>query len=69
MSDIKDYYIDIFPDWMIEIIKNEKLNIDIPRKIDLVSSRTEFANRKDLENLKPYIFNLLSKYILNLAFA
>jgi septum formation topological specificity factor MinE len=67
MSEIKADYLDIFPEWIIEIIKKEKLTIDVPSKIDLVSSRTEFANLEDLEMLKPYIFKIITKYIVNLA--
>jgi hypothetical protein len=67
MSEIKPDYLDIFPEWIKEIIKKEKLTIDIPSKLDLVSSRTELADVKDLEMLKPYIFNIVIKYIVNLA--
>jgi hypothetical protein len=67
MSEIKDKYLDIFPDWIKDIIKSQKLTLDLPKGLDLVSSRTELADNKDLEKLKPYIFNLVTKYILSLA--
>jgi hypothetical protein len=67
MSEIKTDYLDIFPEWITEIIRKEKLTIDIPAKLDLVSSRTELADIKDLEMLKPYIFNIVIKYIVSLA--
>jgi hypothetical protein len=67
MSEIKTDYLDIFPEWITEIIRNEKLTIDLPAKLDLVSSRTELADIKDLEMLKPYIFNIVIKYIVSLA--
>jgi GTPase SAR1 family protein len=67
MSEIKADYLDIFPEWITEIIRKEKLTIDIPTKLDLVSSRTELADIKDLEMLKPYIFNIVIKYIVSLA--
>jgi hypothetical protein len=67
MSEIKADYLDIFPEWITEIIRKEKLTIDIPAKLDLVSSRTELADIKDLEMLKPYIFNIVIKYIVSLA--
>jgi hypothetical protein len=67
MSEIKADYLDIFPEWITEIIRKEKLTIDIPAKLDLVSSRTELADIKDLEILKPYIFNIVIKYIVSLA--
>jgi hypothetical protein len=67
MSEIKADYLDIFPEWIIDIIRKEKLTIDLPAKLDLVSSRTELADIKDLEMLKPYIFNIVIKYIVSLA--
>jgi Uma2 family endonuclease len=39
MSEIKEKYLDIFPDWIIEIIKSDKLTIELPSKMRLVSSR------------------------------
>jgi hypothetical protein len=67
MSYIKDKYLEIFPDWIIEIIESENLTIELPSKIDLVSSRNDISKEKDFEILKPYIFNLVTKYILELV--
>jgi hypothetical protein len=67
MSQIKEEHIDIFPDWVIEIIRQEKLTIDIPTKLELTSSRNALNDKNDLEKLKPFIFNLVMRHVVSLA--
>ncbi|MCP4524181.1 MAG: hypothetical protein GY828_08235, partial [Candidatus Gracilibacteria bacterium] len=67
VSEIKDIYLDMFPQWIIDIVKENRLTIDLPSSIDLVSSRNQIADENDLIKLKPYIFKLVTKFIVNLA--
>jgi len=67
MSYMKEEYTDLLPNWIIEIIKKDKLTIDIPSKIDLVASINEIANKADLKKIKLHIFNIVTKYIVKQA--
>lgn len=67
MSEIKEEYIDMFPDYIKEIIKKEKLTIEIPENISLLSSRNSVANSDDIKRIKPYIYKLILKYIVFLS--
>lgn len=67
MSELKEIYVDMFPEWVVEIIKEQKLTLDIPSWIDLVSSRNEISDIKNLHALQPYIFNIIAKHIVTSA--
>ena len=65
MSEIPDDFLEHLPDFIIKHIRTSKLSLDIPALIEPTKSRNSMANSdKDLKILKPYIFTIISKFIV-----
>lgn len=55
----------MLPDWMVSIVHAHGLSLDIPQAIELTKSRNAVANSADISSLQPYIFALVSEYIVD----
>lgn len=65
VSEIHKSYLEMLPDWMANIIHTHGLSLDIPQSIELTKSRNAVADSSDIDKLQPYIFALLSEYIVD----
>jgi hypothetical protein len=66
LSEIKEGYIDFFPDFMRDYIRNNGYSLDLPAKIGLTKTRNAITDfEENIAILKPYIFNIFTKHIIS----
>lgn len=65
ISDIKDGYVNFFPDWIREYIASTWFSLDLPKGIELTKTRNAVSDfEEDIEILRPYIFNVFTRQIV-----
>ncbi|MCK5061586.1 ATP-binding protein [Candidatus Parcubacteria bacterium] len=67
IKDISKKYLEQMPEQITEIMKNTGMVIDVPAKIELLSSRSDFIDKEKTQDiLHPYVLKGLLKSSLNL---
>jgi hypothetical protein len=66
VKEIDDELLSCFPDWIVNIIRNQKLCINLPSAIALNKTRNDVMHLKQVYRIvQPYLFKMIIEYVLN----
>lgn len=66
VSELPENMLSFFPSWIIKILKSSKLILELPNWVELTKSRNAIKSFEDnFAKIKPYLFRIVIKYIIN----